>query len=315
MSGYKLEGFTRSLCGDIGIADTWRSFFCVTTDLVEAVEMVHRVGLMWAHIRASMTLPGIFPPQVDGERLLVDGCLLNNYPANIMHGTSGCGTVIGVKATGESDLLHKNQYGGSLSGWELLNVAHGYAVSISQRSDTSSACATCSPTANLVPKVRQLSQSLHLVDLWLCLFIIYRYLYPRICLSQRRQRTLYNVRGLRHLLWHIYEHWNPESTLCLARWGPPLNRFGLRLGVLANSAVVTSLALLLLIIQFFFDQLSILFWLVVVTKVSDDALAVSINSASTRILLQPLPIQQRVRCRLSWKALSYRHQLASLVCC
>lgn len=64
--------------------------------------------------------------------------------------------------------------------------------------------------------------------------------------------------------------------------------------MLANSAVVTSLALLLLIIQLFFDQLPILFWLVVVTKVSDDVLAVSINSASTRILLQPLPIQLRV---------------------
>ena len=111
----------RSLYGEIDIADTWRSFFCVSTDLANAAEIVHRAGTMRNYIRASMTLPGIFPAWVDGERLLVDGCLMNSYPANVMYETSGCGTVIGIKVCDDGALQHRSQYEGGLSGWALLN--------------------------------------------------------------------------------------------------------------------------------------------------------------------------------------------------
>lgn len=121
LRGQKLERVMRTLFGDSDIVDTWRRFFCVSTDITYAAEVVHRDGPLWRSVRASMSLPGVFPPQVDADSLLVDGCLMNNYPANIMRNVFGCGVVIGVNACGEGDLHGKNQYGNSLSGWEILS--------------------------------------------------------------------------------------------------------------------------------------------------------------------------------------------------
>ncbi len=121
LSGQKLETVMSTLFGNTDIVDTWCNFFCISTDITRAAEVVHRSGPMWRYVRASMSLPGAFPPQVDGDNLLVDGCFMNNYPANIMYNANGCGTVIGVNACGKLDLHDKNQYGNSLSGWAILN--------------------------------------------------------------------------------------------------------------------------------------------------------------------------------------------------
>jgi predicted acylesterase/phospholipase RssA/CRP-like cAMP-binding protein len=61
-----------------------RDFFCVSADLVTAETVVHREGPIVAAVGASMSLPGIAPPVRDGERLLVDGGVLNNLPIEVM---------------------------------------------------------------------------------------------------------------------------------------------------------------------------------------------------------------------------------------
>ena len=120
-AGKKFETLTRKLFNDAEIVDTWRSFFCMSTDMTRATEVTHRKGPMWKYIRASCSLPIAFPPQIDGDNLLIDGCFMNNFPVNIMHDTDGCGTIIGVKVCLEVDMRGRNQYGNSLSGWEILN--------------------------------------------------------------------------------------------------------------------------------------------------------------------------------------------------
>lgn len=120
LAGQKLETIMRTLFGNLDIVDAWRAFFCITTDITYASEVVHRSGAMWRYIRASMSMPVAFPPQTDGDHLLIDGCIMNNYPANVMHNSFGCGTVIGVNVCLELDLYGKNQYGNSLSGWKIL---------------------------------------------------------------------------------------------------------------------------------------------------------------------------------------------------
>src|SRR3954467_15828351 len=40
--------------------------------------VVHRRGSLAEAVAASMTLPGVFPPRPFGDRLLLDGGLLNN---------------------------------------------------------------------------------------------------------------------------------------------------------------------------------------------------------------------------------------------
>jgi NTE family protein len=66
------------------IEDLPRSFFCVTTDIISAQLVVHRRGELATAVGASMSIPGIFPPVVIGQRLLVDGGVLDNMPVSTM---------------------------------------------------------------------------------------------------------------------------------------------------------------------------------------------------------------------------------------
>ncbi|MFO1187556.1 MAG: patatin-like phospholipase family protein [Alphaproteobacteria bacterium] len=56
---------------------------------------MYRGGLVRHALRASIALPGILPPVVDGEAILVDGAVLNNLPTDIKGGLHR-GTTIGV---------------------------------------------------------------------------------------------------------------------------------------------------------------------------------------------------------------------------
>jgi NTE family protein len=81
--------------GDARIEDMRLPFFCVATDLAGGVQRIYRTGLVRAALRATIALPGILPPVVDGAAILVDGAVLNNLPTDIM-GTMHRGLTIGV---------------------------------------------------------------------------------------------------------------------------------------------------------------------------------------------------------------------------
>jgi NTE family protein len=71
-------------------------FFCVSCDLVAREAVVHRTGLVYEALRASVCIPGVFPPIATPEgRLLVDGGVLDNLPVGTM-ARSGEGPLIAV---------------------------------------------------------------------------------------------------------------------------------------------------------------------------------------------------------------------------
>ncbi len=61
-----------------------KEFFSVSTDIITGDQAVHRRGLLWVAVRASISIPGLLPPVPHGEQLLVDGGLLNILPADLM---------------------------------------------------------------------------------------------------------------------------------------------------------------------------------------------------------------------------------------
>ncbi|MCV7104005.1 cyclic nucleotide-binding and patatin-like phospholipase domain-containing protein [Mycobacterium palustre] len=61
-----------------------KEFFSVSTDIVTGDQVIHRRGLLWIAVRASISIPGLMPPVQHRERLLVDGGLLNILPADVM---------------------------------------------------------------------------------------------------------------------------------------------------------------------------------------------------------------------------------------
>ena len=96
LSGRKLE---RILAGSpingIDVEDLWLPFYCVSSNYSQACERVHARGNLKRAITASMAIPGVFPPVIEGSDLLVDGGLFNNMPVDVMART-GVRTILAV---------------------------------------------------------------------------------------------------------------------------------------------------------------------------------------------------------------------------
>ena len=86
-----------------------RRFACVATNIVDNTEYDFHSGVLAEAMRTSMSIPGVFTSVKKGDRVLVDGGLRNNYPADIAR-TMGAEYVIGVTVQGPpktaDDLVH-----------------------------------------------------------------------------------------------------------------------------------------------------------------------------------------------------------------
>ena len=85
---------------DMDFNDLPIPFACVATDLITGEEVVIRDGSVPVAMRASMAIPGVFAPVVMGDKVLVDGGLVNNFPADVLH-EMGADIIIGVEITKE----------------------------------------------------------------------------------------------------------------------------------------------------------------------------------------------------------------------
>jgi NTE family protein len=98
--GNRAEAMLRRTFDERAIEWLPREFFCVTCDLMSGELVIHRRGLLYEAVGASMCLPGIFPPVGTGGRLLVDGGVLNNLPVEPMAATAE-GPVIASDVTAQ----------------------------------------------------------------------------------------------------------------------------------------------------------------------------------------------------------------------
>lgn len=81
-------------------------FACVAVNLVDGKEVILRNGRLAESIRASMAIPGVFTPVKKGEMVLVDGGLLNNYPADVAK-AMGADIILGISV--QKDLRNKHK--------------------------------------------------------------------------------------------------------------------------------------------------------------------------------------------------------------
>jgi NTE family protein len=94
--GRRVEDRLQEHFGDTLIEDLEVPFFAVSTNLVSGDVRIHRGGVLREALRASISLPGILPPVVEGEHsLLVDGAVLRNFPVDILRDLHR-GPIIGV---------------------------------------------------------------------------------------------------------------------------------------------------------------------------------------------------------------------------
>ncbi len=92
---------------DMDFNDLPIPFACVATDMITGKEVVLRSGSVPTAMRASMAIPGVFSPVTIGDKVLVDGGLVNNFPADVLK-EMGADIIIGVEVTSTKDVSSKD---------------------------------------------------------------------------------------------------------------------------------------------------------------------------------------------------------------
>ena len=113
MKGGRIEEVLDSMLAAKGCAEFESlkiPFRCVSADIRTAQEVILSKGPVCKAMRASMAIPGIFKPVELGNRMLVDGGMLNNLPVDVCR-KMGADIVIAIdlqqseqKARKQSDL-------------------------------------------------------------------------------------------------------------------------------------------------------------------------------------------------------------------
>jgi predicted acylesterase/phospholipase RssA len=119
LRGRRLDRLLQEQTRDIQIEDSWVGFFCVSTNLTAAEPVVHTRGSLFKAIRASISIPGILVPVIDGANLLVDGGVVNNLPGDVMRGMCP-GSVVAVDVAPQRDARLAESFRDFPSPWKLL---------------------------------------------------------------------------------------------------------------------------------------------------------------------------------------------------
>lgn len=97
-----------------------RRFACVATNIVDNTEYDFHSGVLAEAMRTSMSIPGVFTPVRKGDRVLVDGGLRNNYPADLAR-AMGAVYVIGATVQGPPKTADDLANGSSVLG-QIVDV-------------------------------------------------------------------------------------------------------------------------------------------------------------------------------------------------
>jgi NTE family protein len=95
-SGRNLRASLKEWHGETEIEETPIPFACVSANLNTSGAAVHLRGKIKTWVRASASLPGIFPPVLENGTLYIDGGVVNNLPTDTIHGM-GVGFVVAVE--------------------------------------------------------------------------------------------------------------------------------------------------------------------------------------------------------------------------
>jgi len=93
--GGKVFGQIREIVGEINIEDLAIPYTAVATDLTNQQEIWFQEGCLHQAMRASAAIPSLFTPVLQGNRMLVDGGLLNPLPI-VPVVSSHCDLIIAV---------------------------------------------------------------------------------------------------------------------------------------------------------------------------------------------------------------------------
>jgi predicted acylesterase/phospholipase RssA/CRP-like cAMP-binding protein len=116
LRGQRMERLIGEYLGGM-IEDLPLPFFCLTSSLGSGQSRCHDRGSLPAALRASVSLPGVFPPAVIDGQLAIDGGILDNLPVDRMRGRP-VGRVLAVDVTARQ--TYEVDYPSVPSPWTVL---------------------------------------------------------------------------------------------------------------------------------------------------------------------------------------------------
>jgi NTE family protein len=120
LAGRKLDRILEaSAMGGKDIEDLWLPFFCVSSNYTQACEHVHTRGNLKRAVMSSMAIPGVFPPVINGNDLLVDGGVFNNMPVDVM-ARAGVRTILAVDLRRQDQTVAPLDFDQVPGTWALL---------------------------------------------------------------------------------------------------------------------------------------------------------------------------------------------------
>lgn len=119
LAGRKLDRILAGGFGDRHIEEMWMPFFCVSTNYTQICEVVHTHGNIRRALLASMAIPGVFPPIVSGNDLLLDGGVFNNMPVDVM-ARAGVSNIMAVDLRPDEREFRELDFNQVPSTWALL---------------------------------------------------------------------------------------------------------------------------------------------------------------------------------------------------
>jgi len=124
VKGHRVDARLKEHFDDLLIEDLPLPYFAVSTNLTQGTFRVHTNGLLRDALRATISLPGILPPVVSDNQVLVDGAVLNNFPVDVMRDVHR-GRIIGVDVAQAPEGLSAEEFVNppGFFGW---TTAHGF---------------------------------------------------------------------------------------------------------------------------------------------------------------------------------------------
>lgn len=129
IGGSRLQRLMQNTFDDIRVEDLPNPFIAIAADLMTGHEVWMRKGKLIDVMRASFSLPGIFPPVPIGGRFLIDGALVNPVPVSALT-ANGARMTIAVNVNG--DIIGKSRLSNdkmaAMAGLDVMNTKGSPAV-------------------------------------------------------------------------------------------------------------------------------------------------------------------------------------------
>ena len=102
VNDHKVDEVFNKFMGDRTFEDCKKPFCCVAADIISGKKVILKSGSLKEAVRASISVPGIFPPVHKGGELLVDGGLIEPLPTEAIRELD-CNFIIASSIVFESE--------------------------------------------------------------------------------------------------------------------------------------------------------------------------------------------------------------------